>query len=174
MTSLTSSLSNSLKSSSSYFVGGWRGGVGVGHDSLWEGKRKLCTCKISHLWSLYTRISFLESVLRGSWNLFIQGKCVCLPQGKSLRLSCRLSLITGMGSRAPQAPFPSPYKTQAGYMGSLRYQVPQGNNDQPSRRGSSGGRFKREGIYVYLWLIHVEVWQKTTKFCRAVILQLKK
>ena len=24
---------------------------------------------------------------------------------------------------------------------------------------------------VYLWLIHVEVWQKTTKFCKAVILQ---
>ena len=36
-----------------------------------------------------------------------------------------------------------------------------------------GGRFKREGIYVYLWLIHVEVRQKTTKFCKAIILQLK-
>ena len=35
-------------------------------------------------------------------------------------------------------------------------------------------RFKREGIYVHLWLIHVEVWQKTTKFCKAIILQLKK
>ena len=36
--------------------------------------------------------------------------------------------------------------------------------------GEMGGRFKREGIYVYLWLIHVEVWQKTTKFCKAIIL----
>ena len=36
-----------------------------------------------------------------------------------------------------------------------------------------GGRFKREGIYVYLWLIHVEVWQKATKFCKAIILWLK-
>ena len=36
-----------------------------------------------------------------------------------------------------------------------------------------GGQFKREWIYVYLWLIHVEVWQKTTKFCKAIILQLK-
>ena len=36
-----------------------------------------------------------------------------------------------------------------------------------------GGRFKREGIYVYRWLIHVEVWQKTTKFYKAIILQLK-
>ena len=34
-----------------------------------------------------------------------------------------------------------------------------------------GGRFKREGIYVYLWLIHVEVWQKTAKFYKAIILQ---
>ena len=37
-----------------------------------------------------------------------------------------------------------------------------------------GGRFKREGIYVYLWRIHADVWQKTTKFCKVIILQLKK
>ena len=24
------------------------------------------------------------------------------------------------------------------------------------------GRFKREGMYVYLWLIHIDVWQKLT------------
>ena len=36
-----------------------------------------------------------------------------------------------------------------------------------------GGRFRREGTYAYLWLIHVEVWQKTIRFCRAIILQLK-
>ena len=35
------------------------------------------------------------------------------------------------------------------------------------------GRFKREGIYVYLWLNHVEVWRKRTKFWKAIILQLK-
>ena len=35
-----------------------------------------------------------------------------------------------------------------------------------------GGSFKY--IHVYLWLIHVEVWQKSTKFCKAIILQLKK
>ena len=34
-----------------------------------------------------------------------------------------------------------------------------------------GGRFKREGIYVYLSLIHVEFSQKTTEFCKAIILQ---
>ena len=36
-----------------------------------------------------------------------------------------------------------------------------------------GGRFKREGRYVHIWLIHVEVSEKTTKFCRAIILPLK-
>ena len=36
-----------------------------------------------------------------------------------------------------------------------------------------GERFKAEGTYVYLWLIHVDVGQKTTKFCKAIILQLK-
>ena len=30
-----------------------------------------------------------------------------------------------------------------------------------------------EGTYVYLWLIHVDVWKKPTKFCKAIILQLK-
>ena len=30
---------------------------------------------------------------------------------------------------------------------------------------------KREGIYVYLWLIHVEDLQKTAKFCKAIMLQ---
>ena len=33
------------------------------------------------------------------------------------------------------------------------------------------GRFKREEIYVYLWLIHVEVLQETAKFYKAIILQ---
>jgi len=36
-----------------------------------------------------------------------------------------------------------------------------------------GGRFKREGTYIYLWLIHVDGWQKPTLFCKAIILQLK-
>ena len=36
-----------------------------------------------------------------------------------------------------------------------------------------GGRSKREGAYVYLWLIHVNVWQKPMQYCKAIILQLK-
>ena len=34
-------------------------------------------------------------------------------------------------------------------------------------------RFKRERTCVYLWLIHADVWQKPTEFCKAIILQLK-
>ena len=37
-----------------------------------------------------------------------------------------------------------------------------------------GGRFKGDWTYVYLWLIHVDVWQKPTQYCKTIILQLKK
>jgi len=30
-----------------------------------------------------------------------------------------------------------------------------------------------EGAYVYSWLIHVDVWQKSNQYCKAIILQLK-
>ena len=42
-------------------------------------------------------------------------------------------------------------------------------------RGWDGeeGRFKKKGTYVYLWLIHVAVWQKPTQYYKAIILQLK-
>ena len=36
-----------------------------------------------------------------------------------------------------------------------------------------GASFKREGTYVYPWLIHVDVWQKPTQYCKAVILPEK-
>ena len=43
--------------------------------------------------------------------------------------------------------------------------------------GGWGGRWDGgpggEGTWVYLWLIFVDIWQKTTKFCKALILQLK-
>ena len=35
------------------------------------------------------------------------------------------------------------------------------------------GKLKREGIYIYLGPIHVDMWQKPTRYCRAIILQLK-
>lgn len=36
-----------------------------------------------------------------------------------------------------------------------------------------GGRFKREGTHIYLWLTHVDVWQRPTQYCEAIFLQLK-
>ena len=29
------------------------------------------------------------------------------------------------------------------------------------------------GTYIYLWLTHVDVWQKSTQYCKAIIFQLK-
>ena len=39
--------------------------------------------------------------------------------------------------------------------------------------GMEGGRGFKEGTYVYLCLIHVDVWQKPTQHYKAIILQLK-
>ena len=30
-----------------------------------------------------------------------------------------------------------------------------------------------EGTYVYLWLIHADVWQRPTEYGKVIILQLK-
>ena len=40
--------------------------------------------------------------------------------------------------------------------------------------GVGGVGFKREGAYVYLCLIHADVWQRPVQYCKAIILQLKK
>ena len=46
-----------------------------------------------------------------------------------------------------------------------------------SQRGGKGwevaGRFKREGTHVHLWLIHVDVQQKSNQYWKATIFQLK-
>ena len=31
----------------------------------------------------------------------------------------------------------------------------------------------REETYTHLWLIHADVWQKPTQYCKAIIFQLK-
>ena len=37
-----------------------------------------------------------------------------------------------------------------------------------------GREVQGEGdMYVYLWLIHADTWQKPTQYCKAIILQLK-
>ena len=39
--------------------------------------------------------------------------------------------------------------------------------------GGRGWEVLVEGVvYVYLWLIPVDVWQKPTQYCKAIILQL--
>ena len=35
-------------------------------------------------------------------------------------------------------------------------------------RKEMGERFKREGKYVYLWLIHANDWEKPTQYCKAI------
>ena len=35
------------------------------------------------------------------------------------------------------------------------------------------GSFRKEGTYVYLWLIYVDVGQKSIQHCKTIILQLK-
>ena len=39
--------------------------------------------------------------------------------------------------------------------------------------GDLGGRYKRDRTYVYLWLIHVVIWQKQAQYVKPIILQLK-
>ena len=36
-----------------------------------------------------------------------------------------------------------------------------------------GGEFRLGRTHVYLWPIHVDVWQKPSQYCKVVILQLK-
>ena len=37
-----------------------------------------------------------------------------------------------------------------------------------------GGRIMREGTYVYLWLIHADVWQKPTQYYNYPSIKIKK
>ena len=39
--------------------------------------------------------------------------------------------------------------------------------------GVGGGREVQEGGDIYLWLIHADLWQKPTQYCKAIVLQLK-
>ena len=39
--------------------------------------------------------------------------------------------------------------------------------------GEGERRFMRERIYVYLWLIYIVIWQKPTKYCKAISVKVK-
>ena len=45
-----------------------------------------------------------------------------------------------------------------------------GANNLEGWGGEGHGREVQEGgdIYIYFWLIHVDVWQKPTKFCKLI------
>ena len=45
----------------------------------------------------------------------------------------------------------------------------EGQNEEGDGRSVSGGRGHMD-----LWLIHVNIWQKPTQYCKAIILHLKK
>ena len=36
-----------------------------------------------------------------------------------------------------------------------------------------GAIFQDGGTHVHLWLIHVDIWQKPSQYCKVIILQLK-
>ena len=45
---------------------------------------------------------------------------------------------------------------------------PEGYDGEGDGRGIQDG-----GTHVYLWLIHVDVWQKPSQYCKVIILRLK-
>ena len=45
------------------------------------------------------------------------------------------------------------------------FEFPESCNNLKARE--MGRRIKREGTCVYLWFISVDIWQKTTTFCKA-------
>ena len=55
----------------------------------------------------------------------------------------------------------------------IRLGVGWGKERKQEKFQEVGGRFKREGIYVYLWLIHGAIWQNPAQHCKAITLQLK-
>ena len=58
--------------------------------------------------------------------------------------------------------------TQGTQIGALQ-QPREGTEEREVR-----GRLKREGTYVYAWLIHGYICQKPTQYCKAIILLLKR
>ena len=45
--------------------------------------------------------------------------------------------------------------------------------ENPEQWDGVGGSFKREGTHAYSWRIHVVLRQRPTRYCKAIILQLK-
>ena len=45
--------------------------------------------------------------------------------------------------------------------------------ENPEQWDGVGGSFKRKGTHAYSWRIHVVLRQRPTRYCKAIILQLK-
>ena len=48
------------------------------------------------------------------------------------------------------------------------------NNLEGWEKGRGKRLVQEGGAYVHLWLIHVDVWQKSNQYCKAIIFQFKK
>ena len=46
--------------------------------------------------------------------------------------------------------------------------------DNPEGWGGEGEErvVQHEGTHVYLWLIHVDIWQKPSQYCKVIIVKL--
>ena len=139
----------------------WSDGTGC-HD-LRQSHPPLWTC-------IYTVVCVLLSQLATAWN--------ALPLLPSVPLNCVTQAL------CLEKPSLTPFST---FFIKLQCLVLSGNPRNNYWIRDTGALYKPRGvewggrweggskgaIYVYLWLIHVEVWQKKTKFCKAVILQKK-
>ena len=57
---------------------------------------------------------------------------------------------------------------EAGHLKLVLWDNPEGWGGEGDRREVQDG-----GTHVHLWLIHVDVWQKTPRYCKIISLQLK-
>ena len=74
--------------------------------------------------------------------------------------ACVLPYVKQMTSTSPVH--------EAGHPKLVLWDNPEGWSEE---RG--GRRVQDGGIHVYLWLIHVNVWQKPPQYCKVISLQLK-
>ena len=47
------------------------------------------------------------------------------------------------------------------------------DNPEGQGREGAGRRAQEEGTHVYLWLVHTDVWQKPSQYCKVIIFQVK-
>ena len=57
---------------------------------------------------------------------------------------------------------------ETGHSKPVRWDNPEGWDGEGGGSGGSGW-----GTHVHPWLIHVNVWQKSQQYCKAISLQLK-